>query len=281
MTINHSSLDWTFLERPQQLAQEIHQRHGITSLPVPVAEIARAEGAVVKYEPLASEGALTRTKAGYVLSVNEAAVLARRRYTIAHEIGHILCDQLTGTYPGTRYRAGNQGVGIEQEERFCQRFASFLLIPDWTITDAVTWEQISIDKLRAKAKLLQVSARTLLWRVLEQLPFEGGAIYFQIMGKPNAPSDLKLRVVWSAFPKTTKSYIAPYDAAPLNSAIHNALSYQHEALCLDDKLNFGSLRGKRNLLVKSFGQAVLAIVLPQEIDPAIFRCALQTVADGI
>ena len=202
-------LDWTFLEHPQKLADELRQRHAITTTPIPVVAIAEAEGAVVQYVPLVSEGALTRTSSGYVLRVNEAAVPARRRYTIAHEIAHILCDRLTGTYPGTRYRAGNPSVAIQQEERFCQRFASYLLIPDPSIVEFASWEQISLVKLHAKSRELQVSTRALLWRVIEQLPYEGGALCFRIMPKPNNSADMKLRLDWDTFPKTAKSRHLP------------------------------------------------------------------------
>ncbi len=277
----HQTPDWTFLERPQEIAEQVRRGHGITTLPVPVAAIAQAEGATIQYVPLASEGALAHTSSGYILKVNEAATSTRRRYTIAHEVGHILCDRLTGTLSGTRYRSSDNNLGIREEERFCQRFAACLLIPDESIAAFAKWEDMSIEKLQEKARELQVSSQALIWRVLERLPNEGGAICFRIMGKPNDLEDMKLRVDWNVFPKTVKKYIARYDSVPQDSPIQRALTHQRTALYEDVKVDFGSLRGKRNLLVKSVGGSVLAIVLPVEVDPLIFKCAAQVVAEGI
>ncbi len=272
-------LNWEFLDRPQALADELRARHGVETIPVPVAVIAEAEGAIIQCGPLLSEGSLTRTNTGYLMRVNEAAAPVRRRFTIAHEIAHILCDRSTGTYSGTRYRAGSEGVGIREEERFCQRFASYLLIPGSSIAEFASWDQVTLVKLHAKARELQVSTRALLWRVLEQLPYEGGALCFRKMAKPNDPSDIRLRLDWATFPNTRKSNIYRFDAVPVASPIRGALGHSREILCTEARVEFGSLRGTRNLLVKAFGQSVVAIVLPGEVDPGVFRSALQTVAN--
>jgi hypothetical protein len=271
-------IQWDFLDCPDLLAQEVLAHHGDLSLPVPVVGIAASKGATVRYVPLASDGALTRTRSGYLIHVNYTSPLSRKRFTVAHEIGHILCDELSGTYPGTRYRSSNPPIAIQQEERFCQRFAAYLLIPDETIAEFTAWESLSIVKLQAKARELQVSAPALLWRVLERLPYEGGAILFRIMSKPTDPSDLKLRVDWDVFPNTPKRYIPQFDAVPALSPIHHALTHNQEVLYRDVKMDFGSLRGTKNLLVKSSNGKVLAIVLPPEVDPNVFRCGFQIAA---
>lgn len=277
---NRSEKKLDFLNCAHELANEVRHRHNITTYPVPVAAIANNEGAVIKYLPMVSEGALTRTSRGYTINVNENAAASRKRYTIAHEIGHILFDRLTGTYAGTRHRGSHIPIGIEQEERFCQQFAAALLIPEDAIADFGDWKNVAIIKLYERARSLQVSAQALLWRVLEQLPYEGGALCFRFMPKPTDKADLKLRLDWGLFPNAVKKmYLPRYDAVRADSPIHRALTHNRELLCRDVKLDFGSLRGKRSLIVKAFGQMVLAIVLPHEVDPAIFSIDGQMTTD--
>jgi len=273
--------DWSFLDRPKHLAAELLRSHNMLTYPVPVASIAEAEGATVIYEPLAADGVLLRENDGYLMKVNLAASPTRRRYSVAHELGHMICDKMTGTHPAVRYRAASASFGIRAEERFCQQFASYLLMPDDSIADFNAWEKVRIPELRLRARKLNVSAHAFLWRVLEQLPYEGGAICFRVMGKPNNRADIKLRLDWDVFPKTPKSFLARYDAVPDSSPIRQVLGHPHQRLCRDVKLDFGSLRGHRNLLIQAFGQTVLTVVLPPEVDPDIFKCALQVEAEGL
>jgi len=54
---------------------------------------------------------------------------------------------------------------------------------------------------------------------------------------------------------------------PESSPIYQAFGSSEEKLHKEVKLDFGSLRGRRNLIVKAISQAILTIVLPVEIDP--------------
>jgi Zn-dependent peptidase ImmA (M78 family) len=79
---------------PESLAQAIHQQLGITNGVIPVAEIAYAlDISEIRFEPLISfEGALLTTSErdiGSIL-VNKSSQAERRRFTIAHELGHYL-----------------------------------------------------------------------------------------------------------------------------------------------------------------------------------------------
>ena len=107
----------------------------------------------------------------------------------------------------------------------------------------------------------------MLWRVLEQVPYEGGFIWFRTMSKPTDPKELRLRLDWGVFPKSEKIFLPRYDSVPENSPIRKALEESEERLFRDVKLDFGSLRGKWNLIAKVMGQAVLTILIPKEIDP--------------
>ena len=79
---------------PQRLAEAIHRQINLATGPVPVAEIARALDIIeIKEAPLrgfegAFVGPLDRNVGGILL--NSASSPLRRRFTLAHELGHFL-----------------------------------------------------------------------------------------------------------------------------------------------------------------------------------------------
>jgi hypothetical protein len=92
--------DWT----PQARAAEIHRQLGELPPPISVHQIAQAlDIHHIREEPLTNfEGCLVtdpERSAGDIL-VNSGASKPRRRYTIAHELGHFLC---------TWHKSGDEG----------------------------------------------------------------------------------------------------------------------------------------------------------------------------
>src|SRR5437868_411530 len=73
-------------------ALELLARLGTTTVPVPVESIAKQVGALVTYEALDSDvaGILFRDETRKVIGVNSAHAVVRQRFTIAHELGHLL-----------------------------------------------------------------------------------------------------------------------------------------------------------------------------------------------
>jgi len=251
----------------EELASEILRRHNVSGYPIPIERIAQNEGANVQYTQILCEGTLSRTEEGYVIRVNRNSPPHRRRFTIAHELGHIVFARLNLKVANTRQCSPESFSNGREEERFCDRFAASLLIPDNAITEFTEWKEISIQRLIRKAHELKVSIKSLIWRVVEQAPYEGGALWFRMMAKPTDPKDVKLRLEWGVFPKNKRMYLPRYDAVPKNSPIYQALTCPGERIYHNVKLDFGSLRGRRTLLMKAIGQQVLAIVLPKEISP--------------
>lgn len=81
------------ITRPREMAVEIHRQLGDVVLPVPIAEIALANGADEIKDVGAErfEGALLTwpDKHSGTILVREGMMLGRRRFTIAHELGHL------------------------------------------------------------------------------------------------------------------------------------------------------------------------------------------------
>lgn len=253
----------------RRLASEVQERFNDNRYPIPIELIAKKEGVIVKFTLILSEGALVRDKEKYIIKVNKAIHLYRQRFTIAHELGHVLLNRLHPKLANTYKCSIGTFTNKNKEERFCDSFASYLLIPDKAIVKFSEWNRISIREFIRKAHELKVSLTPLIWRVLEQAPYESGFLWFRMMPKPTDPNDIKLRLHWGVFPKSERIYLPRYDAVPKSSCIHQAMGSSKEKLYKNVKMGFGNLRSRRNIIVKAIGQAVLTIVLPNEIDPDI------------
>ena len=79
-------------KRIDQKVAELLQKHHVASPPVPVEEIAAGLGAQVAVENFKDEisGLLLRSAGSIVIGVNKAQSPIRRRFTVAHEIGHLV-----------------------------------------------------------------------------------------------------------------------------------------------------------------------------------------------
>ncbi len=126
----------------QDLATNLLAECGVDRLPVPVEAIARRCGAVVVQVDADDElsGFLMRRPAaeGNLIGVNRAHHPLRRRFTVAHELGHMLLhtqeplhvDRQTGVF----LRNHVSSAGVERNETEANLFAAELLMPkEWVL----------------------------------------------------------------------------------------------------------------------------------------------------
>lgn len=115
------------------------EKCGVTKAPVPVRRIAAHLGAEVRREPL--EGHVSgliyiRHGQSPVIGVNSAHSKERQRFTIAHELGHLLfhadegmhIDDRKQTFIAFRDAASSKGDDPNEVEANC--FAAELLMPE-------------------------------------------------------------------------------------------------------------------------------------------------------
>ena len=121
---------------------DIIKRYLITA-PVDVYGLADALGITIKEERLddAVSGSLQKEKGEFYITVNSEHSGNRKRFTIAHEIGHfILHDHLIGEgiYDNMAYRSDDnrKNPNINQfHETEANRFAASILMPEPLIND--------------------------------------------------------------------------------------------------------------------------------------------------
>jgi IrrE N-terminal-like domain len=144
--------------RAHQLREAYHAAFGGDDLPVPVVSIAEdlLGLAVEVQEDLSVSGMLLPSERRIVVRADEPE--PRRRFTIAHELGHWICQCLEGTARPVYCRAEEIGVDPEAKalEREANIFAANPLMPE---------EVVRVKHLAGETQQFRVSDEALAWRL--------------------------------------------------------------------------------------------------------------------
>lgn len=157
----------------EKRASTLLEELGVESLPVPVEEIAISLGADLQYEAYEGEvsGMLYRHDAGAVIGVNSRHPATRQRFTVAHEIGHLVLHKGRPIFIDRFVRVNWRNGQSDLEEIQANAFAAELLMPrkfvDLEIERVlsrranVTAQQLSTEL----AKTFQVSTEAMQYRL--------------------------------------------------------------------------------------------------------------------
>lgn len=145
---------WAAMRRARKTApDEILDAFGIREPAVPVKQIALHMGVrVIRSDEHGDwSGQLTFDKGGPTIWTRESDHEVRQRFTIAHELGHLLLHPIERHYRDTTF------VGNSKESE-ANAFAADLLIPFWMLTVAVRSVGRDIEQL---ARMFRVSLRAM------------------------------------------------------------------------------------------------------------------------
>ena len=129
-----------------QLAEELIEKYGISEPPVPIEVIAAGEGAAIArnhFDGPQSGFALRSESGEKVIGVNTATSPRRQRFTIAHELGHLLLQHEGDLILDYEVRAhfrteqalhlnrrdATSSLATNAEEIEANRFAAEILMP--------------------------------------------------------------------------------------------------------------------------------------------------------
>ena len=112
---------------------------------------------------------------GYSVVINEKAIDARRDYSLAHELAHIMLLEVESSTEGlpkaTRYRsAASSNDKWKAEERLCDEIAAELIMPEEMFTAEVRRFGQSLEHLPRFAKSFGTSLTATAIRYWELLP---------------------------------------------------------------------------------------------------------------
>lgn len=159
----------------RELVEDLLKRHGVAQkIPVPIEEIARAEGAELRYMPYDGDlsGMVYRDDDRTVIGVNSLHHPNRERFTIAHELGHMLMHKGKEVFVDRKFRInfrdGASAEGIEPEEIDANRFAAEILIPYDMIVEDLKGQQLDAvdeEEIAKLARKYRVSTQTMTYRI--------------------------------------------------------------------------------------------------------------------
>ncbi len=186
-------------------------------LPVPVDKIANCLGVKhILIRPLDVSALLVplENDRGFVIAINESDNLERQRFSIAHEVAHILLS--TGCND-IKFRGL---VAQAAEESICNELAAELLMPRdkfKRLASSYLWSVTSINKLATQFQVsLQASAR----RLAELAPERIYAHFWGLRGERK-----QVKLLW-AEPHPSKTNASPITAlrnrsSPVPEAFHS------------------------------------------------------------
>ena len=107
--------------------------------PVPVEQIAAARGAQLTYEAYEGDvsGLIYRDKDRVVIGVNSTHAPTRQRFTIAHELGHLVMHKGQPVFVDRLVRMNLRDGSSSDEEVDANAFAASLLMPRNLILQAI------------------------------------------------------------------------------------------------------------------------------------------------
>ena len=124
------------MNRAEKKAREVLQQHNVTKAPVPLDAIVKSLGIRVVEKPFDASGyqdvsgMLYRTDSETVVGLNEKHSETRRRFSLAHELGHYFLHKGEVFVDAkVNFRNRLSGMGVDREEIEANSFAAELLMP--------------------------------------------------------------------------------------------------------------------------------------------------------
>ena len=173
---------------PEAIADRV-RRSLRCQVPVDVAEVARSLGASIDLSDiLTGSGCLLPSGRSYHILLKSSDSSHRQRFTIGHEIGHILHSK--GELQARTKRHGDV-------ETACNRFAAALLVPSQNITADLHRSRNFADALVSSARKFAVSREVVALR-LKDLGMPLATIFWRAYSHRGGKT--ALRVAWSSAP---------------------------------------------------------------------------------
>jgi len=158
-----------------QAARSLLEEHAIETMPVPVERIAKSLGIRVEYAPLDDElSGLAHIRDDVpIIGVNALHAPNRRRFTLAHELAHIVLhrDELEHAVHvdrGSLRRDALAAEGVDPIEIEANAFAAELLMPERLLISELKRQPVDLEDdaaVAALAKRFRVSDAAMRYRL--------------------------------------------------------------------------------------------------------------------
>lgn len=156
-------------------AAKLLKEANIGSAPVDVVRAAEVAGAIVAYQALKSElsGVLVKERDRVIIGVNSHHSKTRQRFTIAHELGHLVLKHKGEVFVDHTVlrRDGKSSQAVDKQEIEANGFAAALLMPEALVLERLEYRQnerpstSSENLIEVLAKDFGVSAEAMGYRL--------------------------------------------------------------------------------------------------------------------
>jgi Zn-dependent peptidase ImmA (M78 family) len=154
--------------KAEKRAEALLAEFNITEPPVPVETIAEKMGAILVFEPFEGKeddisGILYRKGDNTIIGINSAHSETRRRFSIAHELGHLALHRkelFVDKVVRIDFRDRTSSLAIKAEEIAANAFAAGLLMPRDFLAREILRKLSKRSSQPAKEKLINHLAKT-------------------------------------------------------------------------------------------------------------------------
>jgi Zn-dependent peptidase ImmA (M78 family) len=145
-------------------AMALVRKYRVSKPPVPIEAIAEAEGALILRNHFSGyeSGFALREGTSRIIGVNTATSPRRQRFTIAHELGHLILHDnplITDYSVLVGMRDENSSLGTHRQEIDANGFAATLLMPQEIVVDEVRRE-LQLSNFSSKDEFIERLSRT-------------------------------------------------------------------------------------------------------------------------
>ncbi|ROR90939.1 ImmA/IrrE family metallo-endopeptidase [Nocardioides aurantiacus] len=162
------------MTRVDSAARELLETHGVSGPPVDVYELARQLEVAVVETTMGKDvsGMLIRDHGALTVGLNKRQVDKRKRFTLAHELGHLVLHRgrplIVDSSIRYNLRDSTSATATNREEIEANRFAAALLMPEDAVRKAVQATQATTpEELQRKlGRIFEVSTEAMGYRLM-------------------------------------------------------------------------------------------------------------------
>jgi hypothetical protein len=160
----------------ERLAAAVLEVCGIDPAPpVPLTVLADALGvAEIRSISMVEDGRLEKRAGRTVIFLREETGHQRRRFTLAHELGHLVLAE-----PAQDFIAHRREVRFDSEERFCNQFAAALLLPRQWVEREFAEAPVTLKVASRMAQQAETSLSAGLVRLREILNWRASMLHWR------------------------------------------------------------------------------------------------------
>lgn len=161
--------------KPSEAKATVVTRFRLEALnwPVKVESLAKMWGVIdIERQPISSAGMLLPGRKGYKVILNENQSQERQRFSLAHELGHLLLHKcgMSGSISSPKFRSGVDSNMAE--EQLCDQLAAEILMPSMSFYEDGWMEDWSLRGLRRLANKYETSLEATAIRMVDLMPEE-------------------------------------------------------------------------------------------------------------